>query len=129
MKNFLSSLLATIVGLLIMTLVIIFIFIGIVAASTSKEVPEVKENSVLLAKFNAQISDRANEDPFAQFLSGNFMNARMMGLNQILKDLDKAEADENIEGIFLKFGAVSAGISTLGEIRDALLDFKKFASC
>jgi len=85
----------------------------------------VKENSLLLAKFNAQISDRANEDPFAQFLTGNFMNTEMMGLNQILKDLDKAEEDENIEGIFMKLGAVSAGISTLDEIRGALLDFKK----
>ena len=125
MKNFLSSLLATLVGLLIMTLLIFLILIGIIAASTSKEVAEVKENSVLVAKFNAQIADRANEDPFAQFLSGNFMSSEMMGLNQILKDLDKAEADENIEGIFLKLGAVSAGISTLGEIRDALLEFKK----
>ncbi len=125
MKNFLSSLLATIVGLLIMTLLVFLIFIGIIAASTSKEVPEVKENSLLLAKFNAQISDRTNDDPFSQFLSGNFMYNEMMGLNQILKDLDKAEADENIEGIFLKVGGVSAGISTLGEIRDALLDFKK----
>jgi protease-4 len=125
MKNFLSSLLATLVGLIIMTLVFFFIFMGIIAASTSKEVPEVKENSLLLAKFNAQIKDRANEDPFAQFLSGNFMNVDMMGLDQILKDLDKAEADENIEGIFLRLGAISAGTSTLGEIRDALLDFKQ----
>jgi protease-4 len=125
MKNFLSSLLATLTGLIIMTLLVFFVFLGIVAASTSKEVPEVKENSILLAKFNAQIADRANEDPFAQFLSGNFMGSEMMGLNQILKDLDKAEADENIEGIFMKLGAVSAGISTLSEIREALLDFKK----
>ena len=117
MKNFLSSLLATLLGLIIMTLLVFFIFVGIIAASTSREAPEVKENSVLLAKFNAQISDRANEDPFAQFMSGNFMGADLMGLNQILKDLDKAEADENIEGIFLKLGGVSAGVSTLGEIR------------
>jgi len=125
MKNFLSSLLATLVGLVIMTLLVFFIFMGIIAASTAKEVPDVEENTVLLAKFNAQITDRANNDPIAQFLAGNFMDANMMGLDQILKDLDKAEADENIEGIFLRLGAVSAGISTLGEIRDALLDFKK----
>jgi protease-4 len=125
MKNFLSSLLATLVGLVIMTLLVFLIFLGIIAASTSKEVPEVEENSVLLMKLNAQITDRSNEDPFAQFLSGNFMGADIMGLDQILKDLDKAEADENIEGIFLRLGALSAGVSTVGEIREALLDFKK----
>jgi len=125
MKNFLSSLLATITGLLIMTLVVFLIFMGIIASSTSKDPVEVKENSVLLAKFNAQIMDRANEDPFALLFSGNFMYNEIMGLNQILEDLKKAKADDNIEGIFMRLGAVSAGIATLGEIREAMLDFKE----
>ena len=125
MKNFLSSLLATITGLVIMTVLVFLIFMGIVAASTSKESVEVKENSLLVTKFNARILDRANEDPFALLFSGNFMYDEIMGLNQILKDLDKAKTDENIEGIFMKLGAVSAGIATLGEIREAMLDFKE----
>jgi len=125
MKNFLSSLLATITGLVIMTVLVFLIFMGIIAASTSKESVEVKENSLLVTKFNAQILDRANEDPFALLFSGNFMYDEIMGLNQILKDLDKAKTDDNIEGIFMKLGAVSAGIATLGEIREAMLDFKE----
>lgn len=125
MKNFLSSLLATIVGLLIMIVLVFLIFMGIVAASTSKEAPEVKENSLLLAKFNAQILDRTNEDPFALLFSGNFLYDETMGLNQILKDLKKAKTDENIEGIFMNLGGVTTGIATLGEIREAMLDFKE----
>ena len=125
MKNFLSSLLATITGLVIMTVLVFLIFMGIIAASTSKDPVEVKENSLLVAKFNAKIMDRANEDPFALLFSGNFMYDEIMGLNQILKDLDKAKADDNIEGIFMRLGAVSAGIATLGEIREAMLDFKE----
>ncbi len=125
MKNFLSSLLATITGILIMTILVILILAGIVAVSTSKGAPEVKENSLLVARFNARIIDRTNEDPFAQLYSGNFAHDKIMGLNQILKDLDKAENDDNIKGIFLNLGGLSAGIATLGEIREALLDFKK----
>ena len=125
MKNFLSSLLATITGLVIMTVLVFLIFMGIIAASTSKDPVEVKENSLLVAKFNAQIMDRANEDPFALLFSGNFMYNEIMGLNQILKDLEKAKTDDNIEGIFMRLGAVSAGIATLGEIREAMLDFKE----
>ncbi|MCK5694059.1 MAG: signal peptide peptidase SppA [Bacteroidales bacterium] len=125
MKNFLSSLLATITGLVIMTVLVFLIFMGIIAASTSKDPVEVKENSLLVAKFNAKIMDSANEDPFALLFSGNFMYDEIMGLNQILKDLDKAKADDNIEGIFMRLGAVSAGIATLGEIREAMLDFKE----
>lgn len=125
MKNFLSSLLATLTGLIIMTIVVFLIFMGIVTASTSKEAVEVEENSLLHARFNAQILDRANEDPFALLFSGNFMYDEIMGLDQILKDLKKAKTDDNIEGIFLNLRSVNAGIATIGEIRDAMLDFKE----
>jgi protease-4 len=125
MKNFLSSLLATIIGILIMTVVVVLIFIGIIAASTAGEAPRVEENSILVARFNAPIADRSDENPFTKFLSGNPMANDMMGLNQILKDLDKAEKDDRIKGVFLNLSAIKAGIATVGEIRDALLDFKE----
>ena len=125
MKNFLSSLLATLTGLIIMTIAVFLIFLGIVSASTSKEAVEVEENSLLHAKFNAQILDRVNEDPFALLFSGNFMYDEIMGLNQILKDLEKAKTDDNIEGIFMNLRNINAGIATVGEIREAMLDFKE----
>ena len=124
MKNFLSSLLATLVGLLIMTLVVFLIFMGIIAASTSKEVVEVNENSLLVAKFNKQIIDRADNNPLSKLMSGNFSYNDVMGLDQILKDLEKAKEDDNIKGIFLRLSNVPSGSATLGEVRDALLDFK-----
>ncbi len=124
MKNFLSSLLATLVGLLIMTLVVFLIIMGIVAASTSKEVVEVNENSLLVAKFNKQIIDRADNNPLSKLMSGSFAFNDVMGLDQILKDLEKAKTDDNIKGIFLRLSNVPSGTATLGEVRDALLDFK-----
>lgn len=125
MKNFLSSLLATIIGIVIMTVVMVLIFIGIITASTSKEIPEVKENSILLAKFSAPVADRSDDNPLSRFLTGNPMGENTMGLDQVLKDIRKAKGDDNIRGIFLNLRVVPAGISTLGEIREALLDFKQ----
>ncbi len=125
MKNFLSSLLATIVGVLLISIIMILVFVGIIAASTSKEAPDVKENSLLLAKFSAPISDRADDNPFTKLMSGSPYGDNPMGLDQILKDLDKAEKDENIKGILLNLRGVSARMATLSEVRDALLDFKK----
>jgi protease-4 len=124
MKNFLSSLLATLVGFLIMTIVVFLIFMGIIAASTSKEAPVVKENTLLVAKFNKQINDRADNNPLSKLMSGSFAFNDVMGLNQIFKDLDKAKADDNIHGIFLRLSNVPAGMATLQEVREALLDFK-----
>ena len=125
MKNFLSSLLATIIGILVVSTIMILIFVGIIVSSTSKEVPDVKENSLLVAKFSAPISDRTDENPFTKLMSGNPYGEDPMGLDQILKDLDKAENDENIRGILLNLRGVSARMATLTEIRDALLDFKE----
>ncbi len=125
MKNFLSSLLATIIGILVISTIMILIFVGIIASSTSKEVPDVKENSLLLAKFSAPIVDRADDNPFTKLMSGNLYGEDPMGLDQILKDLDKAEKDENIKGILLNLGDVSARMATLSEIREAMLDFKE----
>ena len=125
MRNFLSSLLATVVGILLISTIMILIFVGIIASSTSKDAPEVKENSLLLAKFNAPIVDRADDNPFTKLMSGNPYGNDPMGLDQILKDLDKAEKDENIKGILLNLRGVSARMATLSEVRDALLDFKK----
>ena len=125
MKNFLSSLLATIVGILIMTIVVVLIFVGIIAASTSKETPEVKENSLLIAKFNSPIIDRSDENPFSRIMSVNPYMSDAMGLNQILKDLKKAKTDENIKGIVLQLSSVPAGRAAIEEVRNALLDFKE----
>ena len=125
MKNFLSSLLATLVGIIIMTVVFVLIFIGIVSASTAKEIPEVKENSIMLAKFSAPIADRSDDNPFSRFLTGNPMAESVAGLDQILKDLKRAAGDENIKGIFLNLRNVPSGFSTLGEVREGLLEFKK----
>jgi protease-4 len=125
MKNFFSSLLATIVGILLITTIMMIVFIGIIASSTSKEVPDVKENSLLVATFSAPIADRTDDNPFTKLMSGNPYGEDIMGLNQILKDLDKAEKDDNIKGILLNLRGVSARMATLTEIRDALLDFKE----
>lgn len=125
MKNFLSSLLATLVGIIVMTIVFVLIFVGIVTASTAKEVPEVKENSIMLAKFSAPIADRSDENPFSRFLSGNPMAENVMGLNQILIDLKRAGEDENIQGIFLNLRNVPSGFTMLSEVREGLLKFKE----
>lgn len=125
MKNFLSSLLATITGIIVLTIIGFLIFLGIVSAAASSEVADVEDNSLLVARFNTPINDRTDDNPFTKLMSGDPFGEDAMGLNQILKDLDKAEKDERISGIFLKLRGVQAGMATLTEIRDALLDFKE----
>ncbi len=128
MKNFLKYTLATVVGIMLYTIVSTFIFLGIVgiiaAASNSKEV-KLKPNTILYLKLNKTIVDRASDNPFENFNIQSFEADPQLGLNKILENLKKAKKDENIKGIFMELSAIPTGIATIEEIRNALLDFKE----
>ena len=126
MKNFFKYMLATISGILALQFIgLIIFFIVIAAASSKSDAPDVKENSVLVVKFNSPVSDRADDNPFSQLMTGGFMQDNAMGLDQILKDIEKAKTDDNISGIFMRLANVPIGYASLEEIRDALVDFKE----
>ena len=125
MKSFLKYTLATIVGIIILNILGIIIFFIIAGIAAGSDAPTVKSNSMLIARFNTPIIDRTDDNPFTQFASGNFNMDGVMGLEQILDDLEKAKTDDKISGIFLRLTAFPSSLGTLEEVRDALLDFKE----
>ncbi len=126
MNNFLKYMLATMAGIFSLQIVgFLFFVIFVSIASIGGDAPKVKENSMLVAKFNLAVTDRADDNPMSQFLSGSFNTDGSMGLDQILKDIEKAKNDENISGIFMPLSTVPIGMASLKEIRDALVDFKE----
>lgn len=124
MKSFLKYTLATIAGILVLNFLGFLLLFIIVGAASSSDAPVVDENSVIVAKFNTPILDRTNENPFTEFNFMNFNVEGAMGLDQILKDLEKAKEDENISGIFLRLSAIPNSMATIEEVRDALISFK-----
>jgi protease IV len=128
MLQFLKYVLATIVGLLLFAVISVFILIGIGAAmgSSSEEV-SLKDNSVLKLDFNRPIVENATDDenPFKSFGGPFAEGADNLGLVQIRDGLKRAAADSHIKGIYLQANYPQAGYSSLEEIRNALLEFKK----
>ena len=132
MKQFLKYTLATIVGIIISSVILFFIGVlmlaGIagssISASKDKEV-YVKPNTVLHLKLDYPVFDRGTDNPFENINWATFKPEPRLGLNEILRSIDKAKNDENIKGIYLDLMFVPAGIAALDEIRDALLDFKE----
>ncbi|MEQ8473584.1 MAG: signal peptide peptidase SppA [Marinoscillum sp.] len=119
---FLRNLLATLVGLFIFSFVSIFILIGIIGvASSSDAVPEVKNNSVLHLNLSGFIVEKAIDDPFQEFLGGG---PAPISLLDLLESIRVAKTDDRIRGIYLEPKFLSAGYSSLQELRDALIDFK-----
>ena len=123
MKQFLKFTLAAAAGLILGVFSIIIIFSIVAASGGSKEV-QLDEPHVLRLELNGAIQDRVEEMPFdLSEITGQDVN--ILGLNDILTNIKKAKTDENIKGIYIEIGMLSAGFATREEIRNALLDFKE----
>ena len=119
---------ASMVGFLLT--IIIFTVIGciIIASIVSlagKETVYVDKNSVLYIRFDQPINERERNNPFDKIDFRTMKAKESTGLDEILKNLKKAETDKNIKGIYLDLTFIPTRISTIQEIRNALLDFKK----
>ncbi|MBU0765335.1 MAG: signal peptide peptidase SppA, partial [Bacteroidetes bacterium] len=128
MKSFLKYTLATIVGIIITSLIGFLLMLGIVGAliSMTEEKPAVvKPNSVLKITLDNEIVDRTSNNPFKNFNWTTMESEPSVGLNDILRNIKKAKSDKKIKGIYLEVDAIPAGIATIQEVREALLDFKE----
>lgn len=134
MVKFLKYTLATFAGGIVAAIVLFFLGFAIlmgIAASGEKEV-KIKENTILLLELDGPIVERTADDPFAEAFAEVTGGQVPQGLNKILSNIKKAKRDENISGIVLESGLMSAGYATIEEIRNALIDFKesgKFIYC
>jgi protease-4 len=121
--------LATIVGIVVSTIIIVIIFVGIiggiVASAGSDNAVTVDANSILHIDLKYAIPERTPNNPLANLSFLGFDNDKSIGLKEILANIQKAKTDDNIKGIFLDESYMSAGQATTEEIRNALIDFKK----
>jgi protease-4 len=121
-KTFFASLLA----LVVFSVIGFFLFIGVMAAiiSSSQEEVVVKSNSVLHLKLDAEINEMEVENPFAGMPFGG-SDVPQIGLMQLKQALNHAKDDDKIKGIYLEVSYPMTGFSTLEEIRQSLIDFRK----
>ena len=129
MKQFLKFTLATIVGVIVASILFVLLFFAIVGAiaGANDSATVLKANSVYELPLEGTLVDRSQDDP----LTGAFASAmgktseNSIGLDDVLSNIRKAKENENIVGIYLKGGSLSGGIASIKEIRNALIDFKK----
>jgi len=129
MKQFLKFTLASIVGIFITSIlgVLIFFLLLGAAASSGEKATVLKPNSIYELNLEGSLVDRSEDNPFSNVLGKAFGSSseNSLGLDEVLKNIEKAKNDDNIVGIYLKGGSLSGGIASVKEIRNALIDFKK----
>ncbi|MCC8154554.1 MAG: signal peptide peptidase SppA [Tannerellaceae bacterium] len=81
-----------------------------------------KNNAVFKLSLSGVISEVVGENPL-DFLIGK--NSYELSLNDILNSIRIAKENENIRGIYLEGGMLSAGSAHVDAIRRALTDFKE----
>lgn len=124
MKDFFKFMFASMLGTFILMVIAFLISFGILAilvASASTDETVISKNTILHLRFDKPITDRAPKMNFMMNFSGP---EKMTGLDVVLENLKKAKRDENIAGIYLDLTTINTDISSLDEIREALLDFK-----
>ncbi len=125
MKDFLKYTLATITGLIatsvIMGIVGIIMLAGIAAAGQTPK--EVKDNTVFVLKLSGTLEERAKTDFMGQ-LTGQV--SENIGLDDILRSIDKAKKNDKIKGIYIKAGMFASDSPASSKaIRRKLEEFRK----
>ena len=125
MKDFLKYTMATVVGIIlasiIFTVISIISFAGMMASEGATN--SVPKNSVLRIKLQGEVVDRAGEGSPLDILSKGEQTS--IGLDQALDALKKAATNDKVKGIYLEAGSFAAYPADLQELRRALAEFKE----
>lgn len=83
----------------------------------------VLDNSILYLNLAGSINERPNPDEALKaMILGEEDSSNNLG--DVIKAIAEAKVNPKVKGIFIDCKSVSAGMATLKEIRDALVDFK-----
>lgn len=128
MKSFFKFMFASMLGVFLSLILLIFLFAGIIAIMVNvaggKEI-KVSQGTILHIDLQYPLTDRSSDNPLEGFDFTTMQNRSQPGLNEILKNLEKASKDANIEGIFLDLSGDLGGMASMEELRSALLEFRK----
>ena len=99
----------------------LFLFVGISALSLQPSSPKITSKTVLRITLHGKVVERPPSE-FSQLLAGQ--QEREIDFFALKKAIQEAQADKNIQGIYLASEDLQAGWAGLEEIRAALLAFK-----
>lgn len=124
MKDFFKYVLATVVGMLLFSIVMgvfmVMSMVGIVASG--EQTKSIKDKSVLVLNLSGTLDERAQADPMA-FIKGE--NTEATGLDDMLTAIRKAKTNDKVKGIYIEAGAFAAdSYASLQAVRKALADFR-----
>lgn len=124
-KFFFASLLGCIVGFVVLLFLISVILSAVVSSFESSKDLKLEPHSVLELNLKNALKERSSKNPFADLDISRLKANSQPGLYDMVRSIDRASADENIDGILFNSADVQSGWASLEELRNALLRFRK----
>lgn len=122
MKSFFKIFLASLLALIVFSVVAFFLVIGMVGSLASSDKPVVGSKAVLVVDLADAYQEIAEESPLSELSSGD--ENKTPALYDLLRLIRHAKSDSAVKGIYLRCGSNANGFATGESIREALADFK-----
>ena len=106
----------------VMSILLSFAMLGALANSEMKSTSKISDNSVLLLDLGIVVSDRGSNDDVFSSIYGD---TKTVGLIDLLRQIESASEKKEIKGMLITCKGISAGMSSLYEIREAIARFKE----
>ncbi|MFZ6023661.1 MAG: signal peptide peptidase SppA [Bacteroidota bacterium] len=123
MKTFFKIFFASLLALIVFTVIGLFILIGFISTATTSQVPVVGSKAVLVLDLSVNLKEQAVEDPFGELISS--VEANKPSLFDVVRLIGEAKSDSAVKGIYILASDNANGFSSSEELRKAVLDFKK----
>lgn len=118
-KTFLASILGTIIGIFLLLLLVF----AVLLSSSSEPEPYVKSNTVLKFSLSGNIPAHIVKDPIEDLFNTN--SGPKVSLQSLKRNLQKAAAHEEIEGVWIQTNQVNASWANLESAYNYLEEFKE----
>jgi protease-4 len=127
-SSFVGASLAFIVSGALFSVLFVGVFIGGIVSAFSEAEPEnvepvSKENTVLRMDLSGSITERSTQN--ANLSLGGFEANSTLGLRDIVKGLERAAEDDDVEGIYMDLDGAAVAPSTMLDLRNAIDRFQE----
>ena len=122
MRSFFKTFFASLLALIIFSLLGVFIVIGFIASATSSDKPVVGNYAVLVLDLSNQFKEQSQDNPINSLI--NKSDNDIPALYDMVRMIHHAKSDSSVRGIYILCGNNVNGFASSEELRKALIDFK-----
>src|SRR5690348_10585572 len=120
MRSFFKIFFASLLSLVVFSLICLFLAIALVSALVSSDKPDVPSKSFLVIDLSKTFHEKMQSN-LLTIVNGE---KDVPGLFDVVRLIHHAKTDNNISGIYIEADENANGLASSNEIRNALLDFK-----